>query len=182
MRRISASASRPVSSIVSIAASARSGIPVKQASGRFGLNDHRRDRPRDDRMQLASDPRALAGDRQSRASLALGDEPSGGSPQLAVHRPARPMKRPEHHAAIRTNNPPATSQKSARPIRQRSSAVPPEAAAAQAMAQRQVRPRGDCVRDKSRKYAAISGTSSVGTRRPASKPASSVRDYDEQER
>ena len=75
MRRISASVWRPVSSIAPIAASARARIVGEHAAGALGLNDHRRDAARHDRVQLARDPRALAGDGELRAVLAFGHEP-----------------------------------------------------------------------------------------------------------
>ena len=109
MRRISASVWRPVSSIAPIATSARSGSSAEHALGALGLNDHRRDAARHDRVQLARDPRALAGDGQPRAVLALGRQPGGGALQLRSQDRRARIARPAAHAAPTVNAAPARS-------------------------------------------------------------------------
>ena len=52
------------------------GVVGEHAAGALGLNDHPRDAARHDRMQLARDSRALAGDGELRSVLAFGRQPS----------------------------------------------------------------------------------------------------------
>ena len=68
-RRISVSASRPVASTAPSARDRGVGVAVEHAARRAGLHDHDRDRVRDDVVQLARDPHALA---RHGVALALG--------------------------------------------------------------------------------------------------------------
>ena len=79
------------------------GVAVEHAARRAGLHDHDRDRVRDDVVQLARDPHALARHRVALALGALALELLGARPQLggqvraaAAEAPQRPAAREEH--------------------------------------------------------------------------------------
>ena len=78
-------------------------IAVEQALRRSALDDHRADAARDHSLELARDPCALVGDRETLAVLALGADQLGRTRELCRQLPApadrsRDCPRPRAHA------------------------------------------------------------------------------------